>query len=178
MKKAAVLSVCVVSVVVMGATFASAGVVSATVDAINTLSSETYFTDVTGATSADQAATDVKVASGVIDDNNEEGWKLTLTSANLGKLIRSAGSADEITYTNIKFVKTGGTLGTGLTDPSGTSKSIVSGSCLFDTGTASTATTATEGYAFELQLSWAADSTLLEGVYQDTITMTLTVDDD
>ena len=157
---------------------AMAGTISADVDAVNTLSSESYFTDVTGATSADAGATDVKVASGVINDNHEEGWKLTVTSANSGVLIRNSGEADTIDYTNIKFVKTGGTLGTSLTDPDGTSKSVATGSCVFDSGTASAASTATEDYAFELQISWSADSTLLTGTYEDTVTMTLSVDDD
>jgi hypothetical protein len=157
----------------LGVLSASAGeAISAVVDGINVLSSATYFTDVIGSA----GATDVKIASGVINDNHARGWKLTVTSAHNGKLIDRAAST-EIVYTNIKLVKgPDSTIGFGLEDVSGSSESIAGGSCEFNPG--GSATAATVDYAFELQISWTADNSLVAGTYKDTITMTLAVDEE
>ncbi len=164
-----------------------AGLVEGEVDPINTISAENYMSsDFSGATSLDAGGTDVKVADFTLSDNHQNGWKLTITSANSGKLIRAdtitvgdgTSVHSEILYSSVKLVKTGGTLGAALTDPDGSSKAITTGTAIFDTGTASTATTATVAYAANLVISWAADSTLLQGKYRDTLTMSLAVDDD
>jgi len=172
MKRIAYISLLVA--MILGAIQALAGTVSGIVDDINVLSGEQFFTDISGDDSANLGATDVKIASGVINSNSTDGWKLTVTSVNNGNLVK-AGFARKILYTNIKLDKTGGDLGAGLTDPSGGSKSVVSGSCVFNTATKA-ATTATVDYAFELKISWSADFGLLSGTYEDTVTMTLAVD--
>jgi hypothetical protein len=165
----------------------AATLVEGQVEPVNTLTSETYTADIDGATSLDTGGTDVMIASGTINNNYENGWKLTVTSTRNGKLVRTGVSngdgtdtPDEIVYTNIKFVKTAGTLGSDLTDPHNSAKDITSGTCAFSTGVigSSAATTATVDYDFELQITYAADDSLLQGTYDDTIGMTLTVDDD
>jgi hypothetical protein len=164
---------------------ANAGTVGAVVDPISALSNEQFFTDVSG-TTADAGATAVTIASGVIDNNYQNGWNLTVASTNLGKLIRASAadsdgssSADEILYTNIIWENAGGTLGAGLTDPDGSSQAITTGSATFETGAIATpATTATVAYAYNLNITWGADTTLLQGTYEDTITMTLAVNTD
>jgi hypothetical protein len=158
---------------------ALAGSVGGVVDAISTLTSETYFSDVSGGDSADGSASDAKIASVVVDHNDEAGWKLTVASANDGVLKNSvAASSQTIAYTNIKLVKTGGVLGSGLSDPHNSSQSVASGSTIFQTAPASeVAGSATVGYALELQISWSLDTALLSGTYSDSITMTLAAED-
>jgi hypothetical protein len=164
---------------------ANAGTVGAVVDPISALSNEQFFTDVSG-TTADAGATAVTIASGVIDNNYQNGWNITVASGNSGKLIRNAAansdgatSADEILYTNIIWAKTGGVLGVGLTDPDASTEDITGGSATFETGAIATpATTATVAYAYNLNITWGADTTLLQGTYEDTITMTLAVNTD
>ncbi|MFC5499011.1 hypothetical protein ACFPOE_15800 [Caenimonas terrae] len=169
---------------------AMAGTVGGSVAPINTLvENDTTGITIVGAT----GQTDTTIVTGTIDNNSESGWKLTVTSANTGKLVRTSGSGGpgagrEILYTNVKFVKTGGTLGAGLTDPNGSSKNIVTGTLgggvagttIFNTGSAvgtpGTATTATVGYAYALKISWSADTSLLSGTYSDSLTLTLADD--
>jgi hypothetical protein len=164
---------------------ANAGTVGAIVDPVSALSNEQFFTDVSG-TTADAGATAVTIASGVIDNNYQNGWNITVASGNNGKLIRDAAaggdgatSADEILYSNIIWAKTGGVLGDGLTDPDGSTQDITSGSANFETGAIATpATTATVAYAYNLNITWGVDTSLLQGTYEDTITMTLAVNTD
>lgn len=166
------------------ATGALAEPVGGEVDPINTLTSVTHVTnlDIVGAS----GLTNAVIVSGTINNNDEAGWELTVTSANAGKLQRGAGGAGrEIAYNNITFVGTGGgTLGAGLTNPSGTVRNITSvsgpGVTHFfthtqETGTG-TATSATVDYTFELRISAAADPSLLSGTYTDNITLTLNND--
>jgi hypothetical protein len=129
--------------------------------------------------------TDTTVVSGTIDNNFDQGWKLTVTSGNTGKLKRGAGGAGrELLYSNVKLVKTGGTLGAGLTDPAngatGVAKDVISAPAVFNTGTApgtpGTATSATVAYAYALKITWSADTSLLSGTYSDTITLVLAND--
>jgi len=141
------------------------------------LSVQQFFGDASGGDSANLGANDVKIASGVVNNNVEEHWMLTITSANNGRLVRTVAPMSEIPYTNIHFVKTGGTLGTGLMDPSGAGKSVASGTCFFTTGL-QPATSETVDYAFELRISWTADRTLVAGTYADTITITYAAHDD
>jgi hypothetical protein len=116
--------------------------------------------------------TDMTVASAVINNNNEKGWALQLTSANAGVLKRGTGGVGrELNYQNIKLVKTSGVLGANLTDPAG-SKSVSSGTAVFNTG-AALATSGTLNYSFDLKIDLPADASLLEGLYKDTLTMTL-----
>jgi hypothetical protein len=164
---------------------ANAGTVGAVVDPISALSNEQFYTDVSAGTSADAGATAVTIASGVINNNYQNGWNLTVASTNNGKLIRNAAvgdsstSADEILYSNIIWAKTGGVLGDGLTDPHASSQAITTGSATFETGAIATpATTATVAYAYNLNITWGADTSLLQGTYEDTITMTLAVNTD
>ncbi|MDO8806057.1 MAG: hypothetical protein Q7R35_16695 [Elusimicrobiota bacterium] len=154
---------------------ALAGSIGGVVDPISTLTSETYFADVSGGASADGVVSNAKIASVVVDNNNEAGWKLTVTSANNGSLKNTvAVSSPTIAYSNIKLVKTGGVLGAGLADPNNASQAVTSGSTIFQTSPgAQVASTATVAYALELQISWSANTALLSGTYSDTITMTL-----
>ena len=169
------------------ATAALADPVGGEVDPISALASVTYVTnlDIVGAS----GLTNAVIVSGTINNNDELGWDLTVTSANAGKLQRGAGGAGrELVYNNITFVRTGGTLGAGLTDPSNTTRNVATGAGAGDiTGTThffthtqltgtGTATSATVNYAFELQISAAADTSLLSGTYLDTITLTLNND--
>jgi hypothetical protein len=121
---------------------------------------------------ADTAQTDTTVVTGTIDNNDAGGWTLTVASANSGKLKKGAGGAGrEILYTNVKLVTgTSGTLGTGLTSPAA-SKDVTSGSAVYAALT--TATSATVNYGYALKISWSADTSMLSGDYQDTITVTL-----
>jgi hypothetical protein len=174
----------------LGGATVFAGTVGGSVTAINTLA-ENYVSNITigSSTPGSNAQTDTTVVSGTIDNNNDAGWKLTVVSANVGKLKRGAGGAGrEILYTNVKFVKTGGTLGAGLTDPHNVTRNIVTGAdagdvagtTVFNTGATvgapGTATTATVAYAYALRISWSSDTTLLSGSYSDTITLTLAND--
>ena len=173
-----------------GATAAWAGTVGGSVSPINALV-ESDVSNITVVAAAGQTAT--TIVTGTIDNNNDGGWMLTIVSGNVGKLKRTSGTGfngtgSQILYTNVKFVKTGGTLGAGLTDPDGTSKNIVTGASgggvagttIFNTGSAvhtpGTATTATVAYAYALKISWSADTTLLSGTYSDTLTLTLAND--
>lgn len=128
---------------------------------------------------ANVARTDVTVVTGTINNNSPTGWVLTVTSGNSGKLLRAGttgGAGREVPYNQVKFAKTGGTLGAGLSDPNGTSNNIAStGTVNFSTVT-KVATTSTVGYTFDLKISWDADTRLIEGTYTDTLTATLAVD--
>jgi hypothetical protein len=156
------------------------------VSPINTLTSVSYVSnlDIVGA----DGITSMAIVSGTINNNDVNGWDLTVTSANLGVLKRGSGGAGrQVTYTNIVFAATGGTLGAGLTSPAGT-RNIVTGSGAGDVaGTThfythsayagnGAATTATTNYTFELRISAAADATILSGSYSDDITLQLNND--
>jgi hypothetical protein len=169
---------------------AIADTVGGSVTAINTLTKTPNAAIVIGTTTAGQAngQTDTTIVNGTIDNNFDHGWKLTVVSANLGKLkLGGGGAGREILYTNVKLITTGGTLGSGLTSPVGTHNIVdgsgyggVAGTTYFNTGTDATtpaaATTATVAYAYSLQISWASDLTLLAGSYTDTVTLTLAND--
>ncbi len=185
--KQSALKLAVVSTLALGGvTSALAQPVGGSGQSISTLR-QTYVGNVGGNVGAGQ--TDTTIVSGTIDNNNSAGWKLTVTSGNLGKLKRAGGggAGREILYTNIKLVKMGGTLGAGLTDPAGTKNIVtgasgggVAGTTIFNTGSmvgaTGRATTPTVNYAYALKISWAADSRLLSGNYTDNITVTLAND--
>lgn len=165
----------------------SAGPVGGAVQAINSLTNQVDVTSLnigdTYANGGAKSGTDVTIVTAQIDNNFDKGWKLTVASANSGKLLLSGsggGAGREVLYTNVKLVKTAGTLGTDLADPSGTSVDVTGGSGMFNTrtnqGALNTATTATVGYQFALKISWSADTSLLRGDYRDTITLTLADD--
>lgn len=165
----------------VGTSASAQSLVGGSVAAINTLSNTLYTTshDFVGAL----GQTDATIVTGQIDNNSLVGWKLTVQSANAGKFVRVGGTAvtgSAISYNDIKFVKTGGTLGAGLTDPDGSVKAATTTGTVYNTGTAvgtpGAATTATVAYQFALRVSWAPDTTLLEGTYRDTITLTLAND--
>ncbi len=167
-------------------TSAWAGTVGGNVAPINTNTAVTHVSNIAIVAANNQS--DVIVVSGLINNNFDGGWKLTIVSTNVGKLKRGDGGAGrEILYTNIKFFHSGGGFGAGLTDPNG-SKNIVTGASgggtagttIFNTGSAvgapGTATTATVDCAYALQISWSADSSLLAGEYTDTLILTLAND--
>jgi hypothetical protein len=188
-KKSALNLAIVSALTLTGATSALAGSVVGGVLEINTLTNN--FTPAFSIGSATAGAsndqTDTTIVSGQIDNNSPNGWKLTVVSANKGKLLMGGGGTGrEILYTNVKLVTTSGTLGTGLTSPVGT-KNIATGAdgggiigtTYYSTGTAglAAAATGTVGYLYALQISWASDLTLLSGNYTDTITLTLADND-
>jgi hypothetical protein len=168
------------------ASTALADPVGGDVDPINTLTSVSYVTniDIVGA----NGLSSVALVSGTINNNDANGWDLTVTSANLGILKKGTGGAGrQLTYTNVVFAATGGTLGAGLTSPAGTRNIAtgagagdVAGTTHFYTHTTfagnGTATAATANYTFELRISAAADATLLSGSYSDDITLQLNND--
>ena len=118
---------------------------------------------------------DTVILSGTINNNMAAGWNLKVDSANSGILKRGLGGVgNQINYGSIKLVQTGGILGNGLTNPTTSDQDVSSGSTTFVTTTA--ATSATVGYAYDLQISWAADTALLEGSYTDAITVVLSTD--
>jgi len=143
------------------------GAISVAVAGVNDLIAST-----TGLMPGDgkEAGADKVIATGTIDNNSLNGWKLTVESANLG-MLKNASTTNSINYNSIVWVKgADGILGAGLTDPA-SDKQVTAAPAVFSAGTA--ATTATEAYAFILQINWAADSTQPAGTYDDTITMTL-----
>jgi hypothetical protein len=168
------------------ATAALATPVGGDVQPISALSAVTYVSNINivGA----NGLTSVAIVSGTINNNDSNGWDLTVISANLGVLKKGAGGAGrELTYTNVVLAATGGTLGAGLTSPAGT-RNIATGAGAGDVaGTThfytnatfaghGTATSATVDYTFELRISAAADTSLLSGSYSDDITLQLNND--
>lgn len=189
--KQTILKLAVVSAFALGSvTSAFAGTVGGSVDPINTISTSFPNTAIV----ASAGLSDRIIVTGTIDNNADTGWRVTVVSGNVGKLIRTeggggGGAGRELLYTSIKFVKTGGTLGVGLIDPDTQNKNIVTGAngggvagtTKFSTGgatlpAAATATTATVGYTYALKISASADTSLLAGTYSDTITVTIAVD--
>jgi hypothetical protein len=171
--KKSTFNILAVSMLTLGAsTSALAGTVGGSVSEINDIS-YTAFSSITVVAKTGQ--TDTVVASGTINNNMSTGWGLTVLSSNSGKLKRvgsGGGVGNEILYSNLKMVKTGGTLGAGLTDPAAVAKDITPGIVLFRTEPG-TATTATVDYTFNLTISWDSDPDLLEGTYTDTYTVSL-----
>jgi hypothetical protein len=178
-----VATACRVALGMALAASALADPVGGDVDPINTLTSVTYVSniDIVGAS----GLSNVAIVSGTVNNNDANGWDLTVTSANLGILKKGAGGAGrQLAYTNVVLAATGGTLGAGLTSPAGT-RNIATGAGAGDAaGTThfythttfagnGTATAATANYTFELRISAAADATLLSGSYSDDITLQL-----
>jgi hypothetical protein len=151
------------------------GTVGGTVQPINSVTAT--FTDPASVT-IPSAGSDVNIVTGTIDNNSITGWKLTVTSGNLGKLLRTGGGG-QIVYTNVAFTGGGGTLGAGLTAPSG-AKPVDAVPAIFNTGTAvgtpGTATTATVGYGYTLSITVPAATSRIAGTYTDTITVTVAND--
>jgi hypothetical protein len=193
MTKKSAINLAIVSVLTLtGASPALAGNVGGSVVPINTLT-QTYNDAITIGTSTAGAAngqTSTTIVSGQIDNNSQDGWKLTVASGNNGKLVRGNGGAgQEILYTNVSFDTTGGTLGAGLTAPVQTKNIVtgadggdITGTTYFATrsspesSTVGEATSASVAYGYALNISWASDLTLLSGSYADTITLTLADD--
>jgi len=171
--KKSALNLAVASALTLGvATSALAATVGGAIAEINaqTLAFETGIAVV-----AAVGQTDTVILSGTINNNMAAGWNLKVDSANSGILKRGLGGVgNQINYGSIKLVQTGGILGNGLTNPTTSDQDVSSGSTTFVTTTA--ATSATVGYAYDLQISWAADTALLEGSYTDAITVVLSTD--
>jgi hypothetical protein len=173
------LSMSVVGMMMLGGFSASAGdTISAVVEESRDVTMSEWNIDLSGVLTATNTTTDAVIATGVINDNSPKGWILNVKSQNLGKLIMP-GTLREILYSTVKLVKTGGTLGTGLSlsaviGDDGLSVTNAAGCDFNPSGTATT--TATENYAFNLDISWVGDSSLPAGTYSDTITVTLTED--
>lgn len=131
------------------------------------------------------ALTDVAIVTGTITNNDDRGWKLRVTSGNQGVLKRGTGvqgAGRQVAYNNITFVSTGdGTLGAGLTAPSGAKNMSTEnvgglGTTEFRVGGtagAVKATSATVDYGFRLEITVPADTSLLSGSYTDNITLLL-----
>ena len=171
--KKSALNLAVASALTLGvATSALAATVGGSIAQINdqTLAFETGIAVV-----AAVGQNDTVILSGTINNNMAAGWNLKVDSANSGILKRGLGGVgNQINYGSIKLVQTGGILGNGLTNPTTSDQDVSSGSTTFVTTTA--ATSATVGYAYDLQISWAADTALLEGSYTDAITVVLSTD--
>ena len=171
--KKSALNLAVASALTLGvATSALAATVGGAIAEINvqTLAFETGIAVV-----AAVGQNDTVILSGTINNNMAAGWNLKVDSANSGILKRGLGGVgNQINYGSIKLVQTGGILGNGLTNPTTSDQDVSSGSTTFVTTTA--ATSATVGYAYDLQISWAADTALLEGSYTDAITVVLSTD--
>ena len=171
--KKSALNLAVASALTLGvATSALAATVGGAIAEINaqTLAFETGIAVV-----AAVGQTDTVILSGTINNNMAAGWNLKVDSANSGILKRGLGGVgNQIDYGTIKLLKTGGVLGNGLTDPSGSDQSVSTGSTTFTTDTP--ATSATVNYAYDLKVSWSADTALLEGSYTDVITVVLSTD--
>jgi len=147
------------------------GTVGGAIAEINTLTSTPVSSIVVVAATGQ---TDTIIVSGTINNNMEAGWNLTVASANNGYLYRGDGGAgNQILYTNVKMVETGGTLGTGLAFD-GSNQPVTADSATFSSTT--DATSATVDYDFDLKISWDSDVSLLEGTYSDSITLTLSTD--
>lgn len=178
--------ICRVAAGMAMAASALADPVGGDVDPINTLTSVSYVSniDIVGAS----GLSNVAIVSGTINNNDVNGWDLSVTSANLGILKRGSGGAGrQLTYTNIVLATTGGTLGAGLTSPAGTHNIAtgagagdVAGTTHFYTHSSfagtGTATSATADYTFELRISATADASILSGSYTDDITLQLNND--
>lgn len=160
--------------------FADTGAIGGSNPLSNTLTGGTFASaaTITPAT----AINNLVVYTATLDSNSVTGWKLTVASTNHGKLIRTTVPAScttgcEILYTNVKLVRTSGTLGGGLTDPQAT-KDITSGSTFFSTGLAAlpNATSATFDYLFDLKIDVPINRNLLQGTFSDTFTVTVASD--
>tara|TARA_B110000240_G_scaffold174956_1_gene201815 strand:+ start:1402 stop:1935 length:534 start_codon:yes stop_codon:yes gene_type:complete len=171
--KKSALNLAVASALTLGvATSALAATVGGSIAQINE-QTQTFVTGIAVVAAVGQ--NDTVILSGTINNNMAAGWNLKVDSANSGILKRGLGGVgNQINYGSIKLVQTGGILGNGLTNPTTSDQDVSSGSTTFVTTTA--ATSATVGYAYDLQISWAADTALLEGSYTDAITVVLSTD--
>lgn len=171
--KKSALNLAVASALTLGvATSALAATVGGSIAQINE-QTQTFVTGIAVVAAVGQ--TDTVILSGTINNNMAAGWNLKVDSANSGILKRGLGGVgNQIDYGTIKLLKTGGVLGNGLTDPSGSDQSVSTGSTTFTTDTP--ATSATVDYAYDLKVSWSADTALLEGSYTDVITVVLSTD--
>tara|TARA_B110000208_G_scaffold271_1_gene323 strand:- start:644 stop:1177 length:534 start_codon:yes stop_codon:yes gene_type:complete len=171
--KKSALNLAVASALTLGvATSALAATVGGSIAQINE-QTQTFVTGIAVVAAVSQ--NDTVILSGTINNNMAAGWNLKVDSANSGILKRGLGGVgNQINYGSIKLVQTGGILGNGLTNPTTSDQDVSSGSTTFVTTTA--ATSATVGYAYDLQISWAADTALLEGSYTDAITVVLSTD--
>jgi len=169
-----------------------AGTIIGEVDPINAISGDTYTSDINttvgaGGNSLDDGGTDVAVVALVINNNYQDGWSLDVLSSNSGGILRTGtvaalaaidtgDYADRIQIQEMRIVQTGGTLGTGLTNPQVAGyQDMTGGAQSFHTGAAGNGETATVDYAANLEIKWNADTSLLEGVYENTITLTLSI---
>jgi hypothetical protein len=156
---------------------------SGTVTAINSVSS----TDVQNL-DFDSNGNDVTIATITINNNYENAFDLKLDFTNDGYFKRVAaaggdgtaatGVGAQIQITEFRLHPNGGgTLGTGLTAPSGTFTLTGSGPAHYTWDTHATQSTATVGYQVDVLADWSADTRHLQGTYRETLTATLTVGD-
>ncbi|MBI5843361.1 MAG: hypothetical protein HZB23_01680 [Deltaproteobacteria bacterium] len=192
MKKALLATALILAGMVFVSGQVFAGVIIGEVDPINAISGDTYTSDINttvgaGGNSLDDGGTDIAVVGLVINNNYQDGWSLDVTSSNSGGLLRTGTVAaligvdtgtyaDRIQIQQMRIVQTGGTLGAGLTNPQVAGyQDMTGGAQSFHTGLPGLGTTATVDYAANLEIQWNADTSLLEGVYQNTITLTLSI---
>ena len=153
-----------------------------TVTAVNTISSPTAVTTL----AFSSAGNDVTIATITIDNNYENAFDLKLDFTNDGVFTRVAAAGDGITVVSgvgavipiTEFRLSGsGTLGAGLSSPPATFTLSGSGPASYTWDTGAKQSTATVGYQVDVKADWAADTRLLQGTYQETLTATLTVGD-
>jgi hypothetical protein len=155
--------------------------------AVTAISEIGVFTPVTDL-SFDSEGAATTVASITVSNNYENAWDLKLAFTNDGQFKRVSADGDasaatgvgaEIDITAFSLeANEAGTLGTGLTAPTGAFTLTEDASHDFYTfDNAATQTTATVGYVMDIKCSWDANSEDLQGTYQETITATLTVGD-
>lgn len=153
-----------------------------TVTPINTVSSSAVTT-----LDFDSAGANVVIDTITISNNYEWAFNLTLAFTNGGNFYRVSASGDgttctgscsQVPITTLQLVQHGsGTLGTGLTPPSGTFTLTPGTPPYYTWSPGTTQTTATVGYQVDVLATWAQDSSRLEGTYKETLTATLTVGD-
>lgn len=185
MKKLSIFFTLVGAIILLSTNVKAQVIVEGSVSAVNAIDD---FTSVTGLDLSSNGSL-TTVASITVSNNYENAWDLKLEFTNDGMFKRTSATGDastaagvgtEIEITSFSLVEdaTPGTLGAGLTAPSGTfilSDDAGSDFYTFDTGAIQT--TSTVGYKMNVQCSWSANSENLQGTYQETITATLTAGD-
>jgi len=155
---------------------------------IGTISEIDATSEITGLT-LDADGVDVIIGTVTVSNNYQNAFDLKLaftndgvfkrTSAAGGDLATATGVGAEVPISSFKLLPEGtGTLGTGLTAPSGTfTLTEDAGADYYTWDTASTQLTATVDYKMDIKCSWSANSEDLQGTYTETVTATITVGD-
>jgi len=134
------------------------------------------------------AGTGVEIANFTVSNNTSQ-FTLAFTFANGGRFVNSLHAGQHVDLTKVTLTNTGGTLGTGIgvlvpaTDEAAatfvtgsniTTHAVVPGAPTTTTWTPAAQTTPTIGYVMSMRGDWLAATTVLSGLYTETITATLT----